>query len=169
MMSRPLGVKSPCPSFLVALFLLFCGLAVSSYASAGNALFDYVNEADAAYAYRLVKTIQSNGHALYLLNMDSQRWRSRDEVDRILWSHWMSIIIPDQVTTDTAMLIVVGGNNTREPPELSNESLKAAMLIAQATGSVVAIKPNSGKLVRPRTTSPALRNRCPRWLETGAT
>ena len=139
MMSRPLGVKSPYASCLVALFLLFSGLAVSSNAYAGNALSDYVNEPDAAYAYRLVKTIKSNGHAMHLINMDSQRWRSNGEVDRILWSHWMSIIIPDQVSTDTAMLIVVGGNNTRELPELSNESLKAAMLIAQATGSVVAM------------------------------
>jgi len=138
-MTHPQGFNAARLRYLFSVLLLFSCVNVSAYAAVENALSDYVRKPDAAYRYRLVKTVTTNGHALYLLSMDSQHWRKSGEVDRSLWSHWMSIVIPKKVISETAMLIVVGGNNSREPPKLTNKTLLSSVYIAQSTGSIVAM------------------------------
>jgi PhoPQ-activated pathogenicity-related protein len=48
--------------------------------------------------------------------MKSQTWRSEKEVNRTLWQHWLTIIVPNDVTSDTALLWINGGRNGGKPP-----------------------------------------------------
>jgi PhoPQ-activated pathogenicity-related protein len=56
-------------------------------------------------------------------------------VDRPVWTHWLTVIKPDRVEHDTAMLYIGAGNNNNPAPErVSGRSADLAL----ATGSVVA-------------------------------
>ena len=99
-----------------------------------TALDDYVAAFDGSYDYRLVDTISGLGYKAYVLEMDSQTWRSSDDVDRPLWQHWLVIAVPIFVSDNTAMLVINGGDNDDAQPDTAD----AEGLIAVLTGTVVA-------------------------------
>src|SRR5438128_1363169 len=99
------------------------------------ALDRYVAAPDPSYRYELIESIPGDGYAAHVLEMTSQRWRDETEVDRPLWKHWLTVIAPEQVATDTALLIVGGGSNERKPPARTNPLLAMG---AVATRSVIA-------------------------------
>ena len=74
-------------------------------------LDDYLAKPDPTYAWKLVKTIPGGGVTSYVIDLKSQTWRSTSEVDRPVWQHWLTIIKPDKVTSDTALLTIGGGRN----------------------------------------------------------
>ncbi|MCB9768408.1 MAG: PhoPQ-activated pathogenicity [Candidatus Omnitrophica bacterium] len=94
----------------------------------------YVATPDPNYKYELLKEIKGEGFTAYLLNMISQKWRSEDEVDRVLWQHWVTILKPDDLASDTALLFIGGGSNGKEPPNKVDDML---VKIAMGTKSVV--------------------------------
>jgi PhoPQ-activated pathogenicity-related protein len=109
--------------------------AVESTAPEMTDLDRYVLAEDPSYAYERVRTLEGDGWAAYVLKMTSQTWRSPDEVDHNVWWHWLTIIVPDTVTSEVGMLYLTGGRNTEEPPEEPNpERLRYAL----ATRTVVA-------------------------------
>ncbi|MCJ7674609.1 MAG: PhoPQ-activated pathogenicity-related family protein, partial [Sedimentisphaerales bacterium] len=110
-------------------------LIVTAPVALGTALDDYVAAPDSNYSYRVVKTIEVPGCTGYVLEMTSQAWRSEKEVDRTLWKHWLTIIKPEKVASDIALLWITGGSNDRPAPERPEQMLVA---IAQNSGSVVA-------------------------------
>jgi PhoPQ-activated pathogenicity-related protein len=67
--------------------------------------------------------------------MTSQRWRSPSEVDRPLWKHWLVIVIPDTVQSDTAFLWITGGNNGGAAPASASTAVRD---LARETGTVAA-------------------------------
>ncbi len=85
-------------------------------AAAATPLDDYVARPDASYTYSLVKTIDHPLGKIHILDMKSQTWRTEKEVDRPLWQHWVTIIVPNGVTSDTALLWINGGSNRATPP-----------------------------------------------------
>ncbi|MEN6427006.1 MAG: PhoPQ-activated pathogenicity-related family protein [Phycisphaerales bacterium] len=97
---------------LLAVLVAFL-MAVSAVATP---LDDYVAKPDASYAYSLVKTIDHPLGKIHILDMKSQTWRTEKEVNRTLWQHWLTIIVPNGVTSDTALLWVNGGSNGGNPP-----------------------------------------------------
>jgi PhoPQ-activated pathogenicity-related protein len=110
-------------------------LTVTVPVTLGTALDDYVAAPDASYSYSVVRTVEVPGCTGYVLEMTSQSWRSEKEVDRTLWKHWLTIIKPDNVTSDIALLWITGGSNDRPAPERPESMLIA---IAQNSGTVVA-------------------------------
>jgi PhoPQ-activated pathogenicity-related protein len=108
-------------------------------AGTNSVLRDYVNAPDTVYGYRHVSTVRHPGCTIHVLNMTSQRWRNHAEVNHVLWSHWLAVIVPDDVRTDVAMLIVEGGTNMRWPPSLHNLVVQAAEHIATTTGTTVVV------------------------------
>jgi PhoPQ-activated pathogenicity-related protein/creatinine amidohydrolase/Fe(II)-dependent formamide hydrolase-like protein len=100
----------------------------------GTALDDYVKKPDASYTYSVVSTIESKGYTAYVLDMTSQSWRSEKEVDRTIWKHWVTIIKPDKVKSDTGLLWINGGSNDKDAPQSADMML---VNIALATGTVV--------------------------------
>ncbi|MEJ2610683.1 MAG: PhoPQ-activated protein PqaA family protein [Candidatus Thiodiazotropha sp.] len=114
-----------------SILLLFCGLL---QAQVDGPLKTYVYANDPAYGYRLVGQERGDGFNLYFLNMDSQNWRTEKEVTPTLWNHWLTLIVPDQLTTSTANLIIYHGANSSSPPD--REEMAVFFPIAIKTGSI---------------------------------
>lgn len=144
------GRKTPWRSILglclgVCLWVLAAGLPLPAAAQAapltdpGTALRDYVQAPDAAYSYALVNSVPQGDLTLHLLTMTSQQWRSAAEIDRPLWQHWLVVLVPAQVRSTTAGLIIGGGRNTGQPPNLAATEIAIGAQLARAAGTVVAI------------------------------
>src|SRR2546423_13982846 len=98
---------SPLSKALAAMALLVAG---ASAAQQNTALDRYVSAPDPAYRFELVKTIPASGYTAFVLDMTSQTWRTRAEVDRPVWKHWLTIIRPDAAKAATAFLFIGGGS-----------------------------------------------------------
>ena len=119
-------------SFVIAVLNL-APLAGTAHARQGNALERYVRAPDPAYAYRLVSTLEGDGYRAHVLEMTSQSWRTPEEVDRTLWKHWVTVVVPRTVRHRTALLYVSGGRSTTPAPTEANPVIAR---IATATGAV---------------------------------
>jgi PhoPQ-activated pathogenicity-related protein len=98
-------------------------------------LDDYVAAPDYAYEWKLVDTVVAGGTKTAVIRLHSQRWRTEKDVDRPLWEHWLTVTIPDKLTTDRCFLMIGGGSHTSGQPK-GPDGIVAA--IAAATGGVVA-------------------------------
>lgn len=97
----------------------------------------YVAEPDPAFTYELANTFESDDATGYVLDMTSQRWRSEAEVDRVAWQHFVTIVVPKQCASDTALMIIGGGDNKKgRAPRGGDRNLHA---VAEATGCVAAM------------------------------
>jgi PhoPQ-activated pathogenicity-related protein len=115
------------------LALLAVGCAHTNRTSI-TALDRYVNEPDPNYSWRLLETVRGPGYTTFILEMTSQAWLTRAEVDRPLWTHWMTIVRPDDVAHSTGLLFIGGGSNDRPAPSDADGNL---LHVALATRSVV--------------------------------
>jgi PhoPQ-activated pathogenicity-related protein len=95
---------------IVLLSLLVTAIAVAT------PLDDYIAKPDPSYTYSVVQTVDSPFGKVYVLDMKSQTWRSEKEVNRTLWQHWVSIYVPNEVTSNTALLFINGGSNRNTTP-----------------------------------------------------
>jgi PhoPQ-activated pathogenicity-related protein len=104
-------------------------------APAETALDRYVRKPDDAYRFSLVSVLQGDGYQAHVLDLVSQRWRNPWEVDRTEWHHWLTIIVPDEVSRRTALLWIGGGQNDDPAPTRAAER---SVRLAVSTGTVVA-------------------------------
>jgi len=95
----------------------------------------YVAAYDPAYSWEPVHDIEGVGCLAHVLKMTSQTWLTQAKVDRTLWWHWLTIIEPEKVNSDIALLFVRGGSNDNEPPQKIRSTLAR---IATETGTIVA-------------------------------
>ena len=116
----------------VAFFLFF--FATTSFAQE-NALEAYIHAKDDAYAWKVVRTMKSNGVTTHIIDLTSQTWRSPDEVNRTEWQHWLKVAVPDEVKSNIGFVMIGGGSNGREVPTSADERLTT---LAHMTGTVVA-------------------------------
>ncbi|HVY69557.1 MAG TPA: PhoPQ-activated pathogenicity-related family protein, partial [Verrucomicrobiae bacterium] len=70
----------------------------------------------------------------YILEMTSQAWLTTNEVDRVLWKHWLTIVKPDQATNSKALLFITGGSNGKGAPKGADANL---IQTATSTKSIV--------------------------------
>jgi PhoPQ-activated pathogenicity-related protein len=84
--------------------------------SGQTALDAYVAAPDPAYAYSLNSTLSGPGYTDYVINMTSQTWRSPAEVSPSTWQHWLQVIVPSTVKSQTGVLQIGGGSNSASPP-----------------------------------------------------
>ena len=96
--------------------------AAAQFAS-GTPLDDYVAAPDDSYTYSVIKTVSGMGYTAYILEMTSQSWRSKDEVDRTLWKHWLTIVKPANAVGDKTLLYINGGSNNRSAPDSPDNML----------------------------------------------
>jgi len=87
---------------------------------------------------------------VYVLNMKSQDWLTINEVNRPEWRHWLSVVVPHEVKSTTALLMVAGGRYLIEPPNphsnmpnwwYPDDEMPYLKNIATLTNSVVALLP----------------------------
>ncbi len=106
---------------------LFSSLLTAAYVTGRTpsiqetALDRYVAKPDSSYSWKLVNTIAGEGFKGYILDLTSQTWRTAAEVDRPLWKHWLTIVKPDNTTSNKALLFIGGGSNRdAEPTKISD-------------------------------------------------
>ena len=100
----------------------------------GNPLDRYVSAPDSAYEYSLISTKKKSGYTTFIVEMTSQSYLTKADVDRTLWKHWVTIVKPARVRHQTGMLMITGGSNGKEPPTEANDMV---IQTAVKTGSVV--------------------------------
>jgi PhoPQ-activated pathogenicity-related protein len=100
-----------------------------------TALEEYVAKKDDTYSWRVEKTVESPGLTSIVIRLKSQTWRTKKDVDRPVWEHWLVLAIPEKVTTTQAFLMIGGGSHDSKTPDGAD---LATATIAQATGSIVA-------------------------------
>ncbi len=101
-----------------------------------TALDRYVATPDASYAWRSVGTTHQEGITVARIDLTSQTWLTTNQVNRTVWRHWLTIVRPDNLESDTALLFVTGGSNRDD--KAPNKAANDLVQIAQGTRSVVA-------------------------------
>jgi PhoPQ-activated pathogenicity-related protein len=106
---------------IAAAALALHSLPVSSQApapsrSSQTALDRYVAAPDSNFSWKVAKELPSEGATTALIEMTSQRWLSEQEVERPLWTHWITVVTPPQVTSDAALLFIGGSSSERPAP-----------------------------------------------------
>ncbi len=124
----------------VAMFSVAIGAAppqstARATASTQTALDRYVAAPDANFSWKVAKPLPADGVTATLLDMTSQKWLTEQEVERPLWTHWITVVRPEKVTSDVALLFITGGSLERQPPAAPSAWLVDA---AKTTGTITA-------------------------------
>lgn len=82
-----------------------------------SALARYVHADDGAYSWKLVKETQLDGVKVYEIRLTSQRWRDESELSHPVWTHWLTIGVPETIRHTTPILIIGGGRRRDEPAD----------------------------------------------------
>lgn len=101
---------------------------------ADTALDRYVAAPDPHFSWKVVDTPSAPGVTAALIEMTSQQWLTAAEVQQPLWTHWLTVIRPAQVTSDIGLLYIGGGANDGKMPRVPGWLAD----IARDTGTVVA-------------------------------
>ncbi len=107
-----------------------------------TALDRYVAAPDPSYSCRAASTIRGSGYSAHLLELTSQRWRNAAEVDRPLWTHWLTIVVPGEVASDAALLAIAGGSNASPAPTQINPLLSIAAVMTRSVVAELRMVPN---------------------------
>lgn len=128
---------------LAALCLCLAWLATAAQpprpaARAGGqtALDRYVAAPDPHFAFRRVGQLPAaGGVTATVLELTSQQWLTPEEVDRPVWTHWLVVYRPREVTSHIGLLWIGGGANNGRRPARGNAVLAA---LARQNGTVTA-------------------------------
>jgi PhoPQ-activated pathogenicity-related protein len=127
--------SAPSWRMLVLAVLSSLVLAATGALAQETALDRYVKQKDATYAWRVTKTVPGNPSRTFVVHLKSQTWRTPADVNRPVWEHWLTVVVPEKLLHSTAFLTIADGGTDRAMPELADEMTSR---IAQATGTVVA-------------------------------
>lgn len=110
-------------------FLALLTVAVLAQAKTQQTALDrYIAQKDSVFEWKLVNTIEGAGYRGYVLELTSQTWRSEKDVDRPVWKHWLTIVKPEKVVGNKALLFIGGGKNgDPAPTKVSERSAKVAV------------------------------------------
>lgn len=100
-----------------------------------TALDAYLAKPDPSFSWKVVGAVSGPGYHGAVLDLTSQTWLSPKEVDRSVWKHWLTVIVPDKVIHEKAFLYITGGDNTDPAPTKATGRFAQ---LAVETGSVVA-------------------------------
>ena len=122
---------------ILFLILLFANYLVAEPRFEFNqtALDDYVHSIDGAYDYEVIERVTGEGFTTYIVDLTSQTFLTKKDINRTKWKHWLIIVSPDQIKHTTGMLVIGGGDNDGSVPK---EPDQLALEYAKATNSVVA-------------------------------
>ena len=98
-------------------------LRVAASDPSATGLDRYVATPDPAYRWSVVSTRQEGPLTVTTIEMTSQTWLTPAEVDRPEWKHYLTVMRPETVESDTSLLFIAGGANDRAtPPNTSAQS-----------------------------------------------
>lgn len=127
--------------FLILAWFILAALPAyqaAAFHSGNNILEQYVNLNDGAFSYQQVASIPQPGFTVYVYKLTSQKWRTESEVDRTTWEHRLTMVVPDNLAGNKAILFTFGGENT--PDFLTPDPTRLQLLgqFALLTGSIAA-------------------------------
>ena len=106
-----------------------------SLAKGPNALDAYVAKPEASFSWRVVGPIAGPGYHGVVLGMTSQSWTTGTLLPgQELWKHWVTVIVPDKVTSDKGFLYITGGDKSDPAPTAAVDRFAR---LAVETSSVV--------------------------------
>jgi PhoPQ-activated pathogenicity-related protein len=79
-------------SVFFVLAVALCVLAASA-----TPLDDYVRKPDPSYKWETFNSFRGANFTVWNIKLTSQTWMHPSVVDVYLWTHWLSICIPDEV------------------------------------------------------------------------
>ncbi len=100
-----------------------------------NVLDAYVARPDPSFAWKIDSTFSGPGYRGVVIDLTSQTWLDDSQMDRSVWKHWLTVVIPDELASNKALLYIGSGSNDRAAPTKASETVTQ---IALATKSVVA-------------------------------
>ncbi len=101
-----------------------------------TALQSYLHNGDNSFHWEMKDSAEMDGVKAYNILLTSQKWR------QYVWTHQLTIFVPDNNAYDGALLNIVGGHTKDGMPEWTSTSDKffvAVAAIARKNRSVVAI------------------------------
>src|SRR5688572_18582596 len=125
------GSVIACPLVLIAA----PGQAPARATTPQTALDRYVAAPDSSFSWKVVRQLPAEGATVTLLEMTSQKWLTEQEVERPLWTHWLTVVRPPKVTSDIGFLLIGGSSLERPSPAAAPAWLVAA---AKETGTITA-------------------------------
>jgi len=104
--------------------------------NAGETALDrYLAKPDPSYAWKLVGQHKQTGATTFVIALTSQTWRSAAEVKKPVWTHWLTLVRPDQARAGTAFLFIGGGSHRDPQPKKASQRV---VDLALGTNTVVA-------------------------------
>jgi PhoPQ-activated pathogenicity-related protein len=118
-------------SIAAAVAVAFLGL-VNLLPAGETALDRYIAKPDSTYSWKVIQKSEGGGATQFIVALKSQTWRSPKEVNRTVWEHWLTIVVPAKPTSKIGFLFITGGSNGDKPkrPDMG--------VISTLTNSVVA-------------------------------
>ncbi len=138
MNQRGLSLVAFSRKYFSCLLLLFIVSSSTHALQVPNALQEYIELDDEAYSYEVVSNLALPGATAYIVRMTSQHWRSDTEVDRTLWEHAMTVVVPDTVASSTAVLFIDSGDNLDDFLAPDDTQLQVLVTLATATNTIAA-------------------------------
>ncbi len=127
------------------MFVSLASFALCSFqliASEQTALDRYVAKPDAHYGYQVIRETPGDGYTAYVLEMTSQQWLTQNEVDKPIWKHWVTIIKPKEVSSQTGLLFITGGANEKPAPDKIDQNLAKVATTAKSVVTELRMVPN---------------------------
>lgn len=112
-----------------------CATTSAIPANPPNILDSYVAKPDPTFAWKVEKTFTGAGYHGAVLELTSQTWMTEAQSDRPVWKHWLTVTVPDAITSKKAFLYINGGSSTTPAPKGPSDRFA---LMAVDTGSVIA-------------------------------
>jgi PhoPQ-activated pathogenicity-related protein len=107
-----------------------------------TALDRYVATSDPSCRWKAVAALPGDGYTTHLLELVSQCWRDRSEVDRPRWQHQLRLVVPGEIANDTALLVIAGGSNDKPAPGSANPLLAIAAIMTRSVTAELRMVPN---------------------------
>ncbi|MEM7369819.1 MAG: PhoPQ-activated pathogenicity-related family protein [Bacteroidota bacterium] len=102
----------------------------------------HFDQVDPAFEYELVSTIPGEGHTTYVIRMVSQSWLTTEQVKDPVWWHWLTVVVPDQLTSDIGLLFIGGGSRKSEQPSEADPMMLQTALASQSVAVSLHNVPN---------------------------
>jgi PhoPQ-activated pathogenicity-related protein len=102
----------------------------------------YVALPDPSYRWKAITALRGGGYTTHLIELVSQCWRDGSEVDRPCWQHQLRLVLPDEIASATALLVIAGGSNGKPAPARANPLLAIAAMMTRSVTAELRIVPN---------------------------
>jgi PhoPQ-activated pathogenicity-related protein len=144
---KQVKIKAPLQVFILLAFIVTYGTgcllpSAEKTLPERTALDDYVERPDDSFSWKIIKTSTSDKARTFVLDMNSQTWRTKDEVDRPVWQHWITVVVPEKVKSNIGFMFIGGGGNGGNPPEGPDEKIQKIALATQTVVAQIHMIPN---------------------------